>query len=395
MQKNINLTVDTVTKRTVVDSSNIRKGDTLLLTIKLYASGSKIDTTNQKIVLILKKPDNTIYEKEITGASNIVTATLNEQATIVTGVVEGEVQLIDTDSVTISNKFQYTVDQSLASNIIANSINSIETLANIEELIADYDLNASTMQTENAETVANISSLTTTNNNATTLKSELEIDIETGNILKTNLETENTKADNNINILQSSTFINEIETARGTYVDLNARLEADKTNVLETTSNNLNALSSKVGDISTLTTTDKTNIVKSINENVNVISVNTRAISALDATKANVIQEALLTPTLLNGWVDFSTDYPARYWKDTLGNVHLCGMVKGGIGNMDLFVLPVGYRPASVSIRNFIGRTSTSTFMSINISGSNGKVSLLGTTGTYVSLDGISFRSGV
>lgn len=59
------------------------------------------------------------------------------------------------------------------------------------------------------------------------------------------------------------------------------------------------------------------------------------------------IQEAEKYPTLMNQWKNAYTEQKARYWKDTLGMVHINGRVNLGIqtDGTTLFILPAGYRP--------------------------------------------------
>jgi len=56
-------------------------------------------------------------------------------------------------------------------------------------------------------------------------------------------------------------------------------------------------------------------------------------------------------PSFENGWVNYGTvDDSAKFMKDSLGFVHVIGLVRGGpvgVGNdKRVFTLPVGYRPA-------------------------------------------------
>ena len=69
-------------------------------------------------------------------------------------------------------------------------------------------------------------------------------------------------------------------------------------------------------------------------------------VTALDAKKANNVQEAWISPTLLNGWitVDNAPFAPIQYKKDNFGCVHLRGGIANGV-NRDICTLPVGYRP--------------------------------------------------
>jgi hypothetical protein len=89
-----------------------------------------------------------------------------------------------------------------------------------------------------------------------------------------------------------------------------------------------NEYATEMGDVETLTTASK-QVVGAIND--------------INAGKADKQQEAWITPTLLNGWVQDETNYPVGYMKDQFGFVHLRGRVKGGTGTM--FILPTGYKP--------------------------------------------------
>lgn len=56
------------------------------------------------------------------------------------------------------------------------------------------------------------------------------------------------------------------------------------------------------------------------------------------------IEEPWITPTLLNGWANFSTFQPVQYRR--IGNrVVIRGTVSGGTASSSIFNLPVGYRP--------------------------------------------------
>ena len=70
--------------------------------------------------------------------------------------------------------------------------------------------------------------------------------------------------------------------------------------------------------------------------------VSTAQQTALNA-KADKVQEAWITPTLLNGFT--SAIVPLRYKNASLGFVHIQGQVENITNNKTVFVLPVGYRP--------------------------------------------------
>ena len=102
-------------------------------------------------------------------------------------------------------------------------------------------------------------------------------------------------------------------------------------------------------------------------------------------------EEDWIVPAFMNGWVNFDNVYnPAGYFKDSLGIVHLRGLVKNGTNNTTIFTLPVGYRPSNRELQavqtnnNIIGRVDIFADGQVTVvSGSNG----------WVSLDGITFRA--
>ncbi|GAX37251.1 hypothetical protein [Nodularia sp. NIES-3585] len=102
-------------------------------------------------------------------------------------------------------------------------------------------------------------------------------------------------------------------------------------------------------------------------------------------------QEAWQTPTLKNGWVNYDNTYnPAGYFKDSLGIVHLRGLVKNGSTTTTIFLLPVGYRPSNRELQavqtkeNTIGRLDIYT---------DGQVLVHSGNSGWFSLDGVTFRA--
>lgn len=110
--------------------------------------------------------------------------------------------------------------------------------------------------------------------------------------------------------------------------------------------------------------------------------------------KANKTQEAWITPTLLNGWVDFSPSYsPVSFYKDSMGVVHLRGTVKSGASGI-IFNLPEGYRPSKFEF--FLTGTAiqngTQNGAALYIGG-NGNVFTYHATAPCIFLSGITFRA--
>ncbi|HEY9694190.1 MAG TPA: hypothetical protein V6D15_18455 [Oculatellaceae cyanobacterium] len=104
-------------------------------------------------------------------------------------------------------------------------------------------------------------------------------------------------------------------------------------------------------------------------------------------------QEAWQTPTFQNSWVNYDNGYnPAGYFKDSLGIVHLRGLVRGGTNNTTIFTLPAGYIPSNRELQavqtnnNAIGRLDILTDGQVQVvSGNNG----------WFSLDGVTFRAAL
>lgn len=92
-----------------------------------------------------------------------------------------------------------------------------------------------------------------------------------------------------------------------------------------------------------------------------------------------------------SGWQTYSTGYGgAAYYKDSLGVVHLRGLIKSGTINVPVFNLPGGYRPRTRNLfpvqthPNAIGRIDIET---------NGNVTVLQGSPGWVSLYGVSFST--
>ncbi len=106
--------------------------------------------------------------------------------------------------------------------------------------------------------------------------------------------------------------------------------------------------------------------------------------------KANKVQEAWITPTLINGWVSFggAEDVPT-YYKDNFGNVKLRGVVKSGTLSVSMFKLPIGYRPAK---NKYFAVISNNVPGFVLIDPYGGVIPLAGTSNVFVALDSISFK---
>jgi hypothetical protein len=96
-------------------------------------------------------------------------------------------------------------------------------------------------------------------------------------------------------------------------------------------------------------------------------------------------------PLFMNNWSNFETGTStAAFYKDTLGVVHLKGIIEGSKDSTAAFFLPVGFRPAKFSS---FPTVSTSPLAVITV-GPNGEVRpACNVSGCAPPLDGITFRA--
>jgi hypothetical protein len=238
MQKPIKIDLDTVTNQTVTNCNNIRKGDTLAITISVYENGRPLDVSTQTIKIILSKPDGTTYEKQVCSQGNIINAELDDQATSAIGRVIGQIEIYDIKGSTITNQFIYTVFGSLASDVMAKSVDSIQTLAQIDELLANCNINqamqiSDTLLQQIQQSQSAIDTLKSSNvvQDITTLKDSYDNinaeitalkngSIDTSGLAKqSDLNTTNAKLDDAINPLTISLSINPSSAEIGSTVN--------------------------------------------------------------------------------------------------------------------------------------------------------------------------------
>lgn len=114
--------------------------------------------------------------------------------------------------------------------------------------------------------------------------------------------------------------------------------------------------------------------------------------NAVTAAKIET-QQSWQTLGLVNSWVVFSTEYnDPQYMKDSLGFVHVRGLVKSGTTGL-IATLPAGYRPAR---RNIWATASNNLFGRLDVL-ANGQIIAGGAGGPYsaswFSLDVIYFKA--
>jgi len=111
-----------------------------------------------------------------------------------------------------------------------------------------------------------------------------------------------------------------------------------------------------------------------------------------DVTGASILkQQDWQTPTMENGWVRYSSTYNAPgYFKDSMGIVHLRGMIKSGTIGRHAFTLPSGYRPARRELMATLTNGNVASRLDVL---TNGQVDPYSGSNRWVSLDGLTFRA--
>lgn len=118
--------------------------------------------------------------------------------------------------------------------------------------------------------------------------------------------------------------------------------------------------------------------------------VSTAQQTALNA-KANKVQEAWITPTLLNGWVQHTSFVNVGYMKDDMGFVHFRGGVSSGAIATLLLTLPSGYRQVGNKL-TYHRIASSNGLTEVEINHSTGGLRLSKDTGTWYDLNAITFK---
>ena len=107
--------------------------------------------------------------------------------------------------------------------------------------------------------------------------------------------------------------------------------------------------------------------------------------------KASKTQEAWITPTLLNGWVQHTAFENVGYMKDDMGFVHLRGGVSSGTIGTLLLILPSGYRQVGNKL-TYHRIASSNGITEVEINHSTGALRLTKDAGTWYDLNAITFK---
>lgn len=102
-------------------------------------------------------------------------------------------------------------------------------------------------------------------------------------------------------------------------------------------------------------------------------------------------QQAWQSLALQNSWANFGAPYAnAAYMKDSLGFVHLKGLVKSGASGSTIFTLPAGYRPSET---HYIPGLSNDAVSSMTIAADGTVKAFGGSVSAWTTLSQITFRA--
>lgn len=123
---------------------------------------------------------------------------------------------------------------------------------------------------------------------------------------------------------------------------------------------------------------------------VDGIQQNTARVSVLEDKKRDRDSTPVrFYPTLINGWEKYF-DYSPSFYKDSSGLVHLEGIVKNGVMDKAIFVLPKGFRPKNSPL--LIGVASHNQTSSSRIEvGADGQVIVYNASAVWTNLSDVSF----
>lgn len=100
-------------------------------------------------------------------------------------------------------------------------------------------------------------------------------------------------------------------------------------------------------------------------------------------------------PAFANSWVNYDGTWAsAGFTKDSNGFVHLKGLIKSGTLYSTMFTLPVGYRPAKITMNCVVCHNGAGYLIGRLDVSSNGTVKLTDSGGnTFASLENVTFKA--
>lgn len=264
-----NLEIDLDIKQNLLVTINCKQLDNLNLKFNIWDNGQVADLSNYKCRLKALKSDQIplIQNTDISISGNIVTAEADEQLTTTSGLVKTELQFIDKTTGKKKSTFNLNI-KVISSTLEVDRTISKATITLLEELDNKLD------QIEDIGDVLD---------EAKVVKTELEIDIATGNTAKSNLETATTNANTkkqevNTAITNATTKIIDVNTSITNAQTTKTALDTSKSNADISKSNldtantlaehNIEELN-KLGDVTDLAekVETNTNLIAELNQN--------------------------------------------------------------------------------------------------------------------------------
>lgn len=247
MNKQLNITLHTIQTSVTECTSLVKHGDSLELILRVLDGENKVLNLEGKTVkLILKKSDSTILEETLTNIKDVtistkstkissyvgseITATLDIQATIATGVVKGEILIIDDSGSITTNTFTLLVVPTLSDSIVEESQDQIQTFAELYTALNKYiDLSI-----EIGGDVEAIQSLAEVkyyiDNNLPLLQAENdEAVINNTNLQNGIAEYQTIKTALDEKVLEANTFVN----THGDIIDLDNRMDSAESSIIQ------------------------------------------------------------------------------------------------------------------------------------------------------------------
>lgn len=256
MERNINIKIDIDDRAPTSYNDLIKVGDSINLTIDLLSKGESVDLKDSSVELFLKKEDGTKVEQEvIIGDSKVSCTPLNIQSTAAVGQVCGELVVESSGKQVTSSTFIFNVEGSTSSEVLEESKDDIATIKSLQNTIVNVNSVVEKYKT-NIEAIAgtseSIEALAQIKIYAESAVTEIETVVNTGNTLKTSLESENTRAENNIQELNNlgsesiKTHINNtdihVAASDKTKWDSYEQLISDNTSHLNENTNGINTI---------------------------------------------------------------------------------------------------------------------------------------------------------
>jgi hypothetical protein len=140
--------------------------------------------------------------------------------------------------------------------------------------------------------------------------------------------------------------------------------------------------------------TYNTNLKTVVDKHTDQIADQGTRLSIVENEYARKGQGAWISPTLLNGWVNYDTSLfeGVGYYIDDMGVVHLKGLIKNGTLNSPAFILPSGYRSKLTLIKSTIASNAGTVAARLDIN-KKGEVKPVDGGTAWFSLNNISFRA--